>query len=589
MSFILIKIFKVNQYITLKLEHDKTIIYINDLPFNQCKYLLLNIPTTDNSKMETINSFDSIDEIAEVLDKSMERNLAFNITPEEEFQAHCSNIQAWAENNYDSRILHRNLAFPFLRKLADAGDLRAKHMFQEEIIKRFNHGYFRIMVFLLNNNYFSYLDVEQFEHLDLSSLFSITPNQQSEILLSINNINVKNTLKNMIYRKFRDKILTEIALNENRDLFQNFKDYFVDRDILKIYDLNYTFALNVIYSYNIIIGPFIMKFLIKIFRKNINKIQNSFSNNDFYNILDIFFYVLAEHLSDNDIINVYKLNVPKSLDLILNPYIFLRLETKTFNFLLEDFANKIDLPFAEIFYDENVFITKDTFCFHWFTIGQFYESFNYKDRAIKIFELCYQINPNNEEFFLRLLLTYKYSKKLFLYNNLRKNDIDLFKSKYSNIIKEIEVLNHLEHAGIIIDIFNIKSSKSCKLCEDFIDTIDYQILLNFSSHVKSIPCVINNYFIDWEGYSNFLIYNNELKIIGRTPLEFMDINTQNYFKTVSLIDKWPSISIDIIYKTGKVKKMLFTQLKKENFLPTIITFLRKHNISLRGLPPKHYF
>ncbi len=83
------------------------------------------------------------------------------------------------------------MAFPFLRKLADAGDLRAKHMFQEEIIKRFNHGYFRIMVFLLNNNYFSYLDVEQFEHLDLSSLFSITANQQSEILLSINNINVK--------------------------------------------------------------------------------------------------------------------------------------------------------------------------------------------------------------------------------------------------------------------------------------------------------------------------------------------------------------------------------------------------------------
>ena len=38
-----IKEFKVNDYITLKLEDGKTIIYVKGKRFDQCKYLLLNI------------------------------------------------------------------------------------------------------------------------------------------------------------------------------------------------------------------------------------------------------------------------------------------------------------------------------------------------------------------------------------------------------------------------------------------------------------------------------------------------------------------------------------------------------------------
>jgi len=36
--------FQINQYITLKLEYNKTAIYINNERFINCKYLLLNIP-----------------------------------------------------------------------------------------------------------------------------------------------------------------------------------------------------------------------------------------------------------------------------------------------------------------------------------------------------------------------------------------------------------------------------------------------------------------------------------------------------------------------------------------------------------------
>lgn len=59
----------------------------------QCKFLLLNIP------VEKINFLDEI-----------------------EFWGHCSNLQVWAENNYDTRLLHRNLSSPLLKQLSDLGD-----------------------------------------------------------------------------------------------------------------------------------------------------------------------------------------------------------------------------------------------------------------------------------------------------------------------------------------------------------------------------------------------------------------------------------------------------------------------------------
>lgn len=38
------KEFIINKYLTLKLENEKTFIYVNGERFRQCNYLLLNIP-----------------------------------------------------------------------------------------------------------------------------------------------------------------------------------------------------------------------------------------------------------------------------------------------------------------------------------------------------------------------------------------------------------------------------------------------------------------------------------------------------------------------------------------------------------------
>ncbi|MFX1599361.1 MAG: hypothetical protein ACFFB6_02060, partial [Promethearchaeota archaeon] len=133
------KEFKINRYITLKLERNKTNIYVNERLFKQCYYLKLNIPVNKIISLENIESIDeAVDKLGSINDS---RKQEVSIDPETEFMAHCSNLQVWIENNYNSRLIHSNLAFPLLKKLYEVNDPLAKKVFKEEIIERFKSGY----------------------------------------------------------------------------------------------------------------------------------------------------------------------------------------------------------------------------------------------------------------------------------------------------------------------------------------------------------------------------------------------------------------------------------------------------------------
>ncbi|TFG00621.1 MAG: leucine-rich repeat domain-containing protein [Promethearchaeota archaeon] len=151
--------YQVNKYLTLKLENHRTFIYVNNRRFTQCMYLLMNIP---KDKMEHYSQIDSIDEAAESLDRSHEGNPSL-IEPRTEFWGHCSNIQAWAENDYDTRLLHRNLAFPLLKRLVEAGDPKAKRVFKEEIAIRLSSRHQTVFNYLYLQGYLKYLDLNELE------------------------------------------------------------------------------------------------------------------------------------------------------------------------------------------------------------------------------------------------------------------------------------------------------------------------------------------------------------------------------------------------------------------------------------------
>lgn len=170
--------FKVNEYITLQLEDGidgmETVIYIEGIPFKQCKFLLLNIPV---DKIKSFDDIDSIDEAAERLNRSMEGDgiYPYKIPPETEFWAHCSNLQVWAESNYNTRLLKSDLAFPLLKKLTEAGDPLANKVFREEIAKRFENGHKQVQEYLLEEGYMSYLSEEE--------LSSLTPKQYFDFVI----------------------------------------------------------------------------------------------------------------------------------------------------------------------------------------------------------------------------------------------------------------------------------------------------------------------------------------------------------------------------------------------------------------------
>lgn len=199
--------FKINEYITLKLENRKTNIYIADQLFNQCKFLLLNLPLDE---LNTINEIKSIDDAAEILDHSMEVRRNFvPILPETEFWGHCSNIQAWVESEYDTNLLHKSIAFPLLKELVNRGDPIARRRFKEEIAKRFENGNSSTIIYLIEENYLNFLNKNELSGLFSSFNFKKITNHKIKVALPIlqklaetGDINAKRALKKEIGMRF---------------------------------------------------------------------------------------------------------------------------------------------------------------------------------------------------------------------------------------------------------------------------------------------------------------------------------------------------------------------------------------------------
>jgi len=163
---------KINEYITLKLERNgDTVIYVGGEKFLHCSFILLNITHPEKSG-SIIDQIDSVDEAAELLDDVLHENAGLDepspeikeliqkIDPETKFWAHCSNLQVWVENEYDTRLLHSNLSFPLLKRLTELGDPVAKKVFKEEIMMRFYGGVESVMGYLCEEGYLEYLTKE---------------------------------------------------------------------------------------------------------------------------------------------------------------------------------------------------------------------------------------------------------------------------------------------------------------------------------------------------------------------------------------------------------------------------------------------
>ena len=167
---------RINEHLVLRLIGKKSIIFINERQFIECMRLVLNIPVDDVSRYDDVGSIDEAKERQVTLQNKSKKlyppearenprmqAIEVDISPEEEFRAHASNLQAWYEHGYDTRLLHSNISFPLLRALVEAGDRAARNAIAPEIIARLRSGHEGVIRHLLEMNYQKYLEPGEFD------------------------------------------------------------------------------------------------------------------------------------------------------------------------------------------------------------------------------------------------------------------------------------------------------------------------------------------------------------------------------------------------------------------------------------------
>lgn len=164
---------QVNEFIVLKLEDGNPNIYVKGVKFGQSKLLKYNLPI---KRDDLFDKFRSIDEALDYLEQT-ELKIP-------QFHDHCTALQTWSKNNYDTRLLHRVVAFPLLKKLVQIGDPIAKKIFNEEITKRFKSCELSVMIYLLQAGYLKIFNKDELIDLYGGIDFNVLENQDPVKVIS---------------------------------------------------------------------------------------------------------------------------------------------------------------------------------------------------------------------------------------------------------------------------------------------------------------------------------------------------------------------------------------------------------------------
>ncbi|MFX0102149.1 MAG: leucine-rich repeat domain-containing protein [Candidatus Hodarchaeota archaeon] len=194
-------VFKINDWLRIdKTVDDKVKIFVGDTLFESKQYVLLKIPEIDDELLYDIASIDDVvpngyrhskeewdlfpgrereheklrieaDGQVYGYTTSTMYNSKFNkyrnfkmprIPVDDVYWATCSNLQAWAENDYNTRLLHSKLAFPLLKALMEAGDPVANKVYKKELIEKVLSGPDTSLFYLSSERYLDVLDDEDF-------------------------------------------------------------------------------------------------------------------------------------------------------------------------------------------------------------------------------------------------------------------------------------------------------------------------------------------------------------------------------------------------------------------------------------------
>ncbi|MHA1294541.1 MAG: hypothetical protein ACTSQJ_18020, partial [Promethearchaeota archaeon] len=161
---------KINDFISIRKENEKSIIYIKGVKFPQSKLLSYNLFDEDGSLFK---EYKTIDEAADAIKHPTTQT----------FSNHCQALQNWAKNDYDTKLLHRVIAFPLLKKLVQVEDPIANKVFKQEIEKRFFNCELSVMIYLIQGGYLSIFSPEEKKELYENIEFKKIDNQKSSLII----------------------------------------------------------------------------------------------------------------------------------------------------------------------------------------------------------------------------------------------------------------------------------------------------------------------------------------------------------------------------------------------------------------------
>lgn len=133
---------------------------------------------------------------------------------------------------YDTKLLHRNIAFPLLKKLTDVGDPLAKKVFKEEIAKRIDSRFNPTITFLVEEGYLDYLSSDYLEDIMYKGYLKFI----FEPLIEKINIIIENEDFNAVLSLIGIRYLKYLNNKVILRLFENPKINFLDKIIFKMDD-----------------------------------------------------------------------------------------------------------------------------------------------------------------------------------------------------------------------------------------------------------------------------------------------------------------------------------------------------------------
>ncbi len=149
-----------NIVFTVKLFDDKSRIFIGEEEIITCRTVPLAIP---QAELPALKNMESINDIIDYIERApMSENMDYEIDPELDFFVNCSNLQAWVEHDFNTRLLDYMLSFTLLEELVKRGYQRAKMRLKEEILERYYYGSEKVRDLIVEQGLLDYLTTEEY-------------------------------------------------------------------------------------------------------------------------------------------------------------------------------------------------------------------------------------------------------------------------------------------------------------------------------------------------------------------------------------------------------------------------------------------